>query len=260
MTNLRKVNNIDEVALIAGGASEIGVHAAVALTERGARVAIFDHDPQAVSDVIGQLQARGARAIGLVGHAHIAADVATAVKETVSQFGRITTVVISSTLRTPGEVHRLEESEWTRCIEANLTSAYLVAKNAIPHLLQGGGSFVAVSARGSVAGLQGSPAASAAMHGLVGLIKTMALDYARQGIRCNIVSCGVVDPMTENPHDGTHQNTFQLSRTPLGRAGTAMDVANLIAHLTSQEATFTSGAVQVLDGGMTAGYLNAKVD
>lgn len=152
----------------------------------------------------------------------------------------------------------MDESEWTRCIEANLTSAYLVARNTIPHLLQGGGSFVVVSTTASVAGLQGSPAASAAMHGLVGLIKAMALDYARQGIRCNIVSCGVVDRMTENPDDGTNQNTFQLSRTPLGRAGTAIDAANLIAHLTSQEATFTSGAVQVLDGGMTAGYLNAK--
>lgn len=261
-THPTKNDQVDEVALLVGGASFIARHTALALSERGARIAILDQDSQAVADAVAQLEARGARAKGLVGRPYVADEVTRAIREAASELGRLTTVVILSEEQIPGEIHRLDDAEWNRCIEINLHSAYLVAKHAIPYLVQGGGSFTALTSTASVVGLKGTAASSAAMHGLVGMIKSMALDYARQGVRCNVISCGVIDGLTQRPNGSSDDNNiaFQLSRTPVGRPGAAADVANLIAHLSSPDAAFTSGAVHTIDGGMTAGYLNRKDD
>jgi meso-butanediol dehydrogenase/(S,S)-butanediol dehydrogenase/diacetyl reductase len=141
-------------------------------------------------------------------------------------------------------------------IATNLTGTFLTARFALPHLLSGGGAFVAVS---SDAGLQGAPAYAAycaSKHGVAGLVRAMALDHGPQGVRCNAVCPGFTwTPMAERLlGDDARERSFWEGAVPLGRFGRPEEIADVIAHLSSPEAAYTNGLLYAADGGGTAGF------
>jgi NAD(P)-dependent dehydrogenase (short-subunit alcohol dehydrogenase family) len=150
--------------------------------------------------------------------------------------------------------------DWHKVIAVNLTGVFLTARHAIPVIAEsGGGSFVAMSSDAGVQGASGFGAYCASKHGVIGLVRCLALDHGPQGVRCNAVCPGFVEtPMAERIFAGTAPEEREAWRrtVPLGRFAQPEEVAASIAFLTSDEASFVNGQCYVLDGGATAGYFD----
>lgn len=195
------------------------------------------------------------------GVTRIAADltdpqqVAAAVDEARLGLGEITTVVTVAGEPSPGAVSAVGFSGWSSCVERTLTTPYLVAACTMPDLVRTRGSFVAVTSTVAIRGGMRNVAQAAASHGVVGLVKSMALDHARQGVRCNVVCTGVVEA-----DGGSAYAVREVPdlRIPARRPARPAEVAHLVAHLASERASYATGSVVVMDGGLSAGMLKEE--
>ncbi|WJF89629.1 SDR family NAD(P)-dependent oxidoreductase [Paraburkholderia bonniea] len=246
-----------ESALITGAASGIGRATALVLARRGADVALVDLDPARLQAVADEAAAFGGKVLALRASVAHSADLQAAVQRAAQAFGGLHTVVAAAGIARKGRVTEISEDEWDQVIEVNLRGVFLLARHALPHMIaSGGGSFVAVSSDAGLRGSIGYAAYSASKHAVIGLVRCLALDHAREGIRSNAVCPGFVEtPMAdelfaENPR---YDRAFYENRMPLGRLARADEVANVIAHLSSPEASYTNGMFYTVDGGTTAG-------
>ncbi|WP_174769935.1 SDR family NAD(P)-dependent oxidoreductase [Paraburkholderia hayleyella] len=246
-----------EAALITGAASGIGRASALALARRGANVALVDLDLERLQVVRDEVAACGGEVLALRASVTHSADLQAAVQEAARAFGGLHTVVAAAGIARRGRVTDIDEDEWDQVVDVNLRGVFLLARHAIGHMIEsGGGSFVAVSSDAGLRGSIGYAAYSASKHAVIGLVRCLALDYAREGIRSNAVCPGFVEtPMADelfadNPR---YDRAFYESRMPLGRLARAEEVANVIAHLSSPEASYTNGMFYTVDGGTTAG-------
>ena len=155
-----------------------------------------------------------------------------------------------------GSVLDLEPSSWQRSLDVNLTGVFNTAKAAMPSLMDGGGSFVAMSSDAGHVGAQGYSAYCAAKHGVIGLIKAMALDYGPSGVRSNAVAPSFVQtPMADRIFENDQSEMDYYAGTiPLGRFATPEEVAAAAVHLVGDDASYANGMVYRIDGGSTAGY------
>ena len=248
----------EKVVIVTGGTSGIGLATAHLLVESGARVTIAGRDPD-----------KGARAVrSLGGHAHyVRADVASAdqvaaiVDDTVARWGRLDWAVNAAALGDfrPAKAADITEEDWDQTIAADLKGVWLAMKYELPAMLRtSGGSIVNVS---SVNGLSATPMSAAycvAKHGLHGLSKTAAMEYAAQGIRINVVCPGAhLTPMLQGVFDkmspDAPDKTAALYRTliPTGRIGDPAECARAIVWLLSDAASYVTGAVLTVDGGLS---------
>jgi NAD(P)-dependent dehydrogenase (short-subunit alcohol dehydrogenase family) len=157
--------------------------------------------------------------------------------------------------------HRLHETsdrDWDELISVNLSGTFFLARQTIPWLFKrGGGSFVAISSDSGVQGAIGYGAYCASKHGVIGMIRCMALDYGPQGIRSNAVCPSFVEtPMADaifsRASPGARESYRKL--VPLQRFAQADEIAKVVAHLSSDDASYTNGSIYMVDGGATAGY------
>ena len=242
-----------KVALISGGARGQGEAEAQLFAKEGAKVVLGDILIEAGQKVAADINAQGGQATFVRLDVTQEVDWQQAVDTTVRTYGKLTILVNNAGIfRTEG-VEATSLELWNQVIAVNQTGVWLGMKYAIPALRKaGGGSIVNIS---SGAGIIGSGFA-AAYHGTKGavriLTKTAAIEYAKEGIRINSVHPGVVD--TEMIRGAMNQEGMQaVTRAhPLGRMGTAEDIAYGVLYLASDEASFVTGAELVIDGGYTA--------
>jgi meso-butanediol dehydrogenase/(S,S)-butanediol dehydrogenase/diacetyl reductase len=151
-------------------------------------------------------------------------------------------------------------NDWERIVATNLSGTFYLAKYTLPHLLGSKGTFTAISSDAGTHGAPGYGAYCATKHGVIGLIRCMALEYGRHGVRCNAVCPGFVEtPMAYRLFDKMPEAelSYYKNSVPLGRFARAEEVAAVVSHLTSSEARYTNGMLYALDGGSTAGYYSS---
>jgi len=248
-----------KVALITGGNSGIGAATARLFAAEGASVVIVGRSEASGNRVLAEIQAAGGEALWIACDVRNAAEARRAVQWTQREFGRLDILFNNAGIILRKNVLDMSEEEWDNNLDTNLKSAFLFAKYALPSMIaQHSGVIIN---NGSGWGLQGGANAAsycASKAGLVNLTRAMALDHSAQGIRINCICPGDVDtPMLD---DEAHQ--LRRARAaivadgalrPMGRIGTAEEVARSVLFLASDDSSYMTGAVLIVDGGGTAG-------
>lgn len=248
----------DKVTLITGGAKGIGRATALLFAREGAKIAIGDIDKANGSASVESIVAEGGDAMLTVGDVGLADDAAHMVAETVEHYGKIDVLMNNAAIMAHGTVVETSEELWDRVLRTNLKSVYLMCKYTIPHMLAGGsGRIVNVSSGAGITAWYGQAAYDAAKAAVVNLSRQMALDYARQGIRVNCLVPAIVDTdqlrgaIAQLP-DPTGALESMQTRVPLGRLGTAEEIAYGALFLASDESSYAVGSALILDGGYLA--------
>jgi NAD(P)-dependent dehydrogenase (short-subunit alcohol dehydrogenase family) len=244
--------------LITGGGGGIGRATALAFAREGARVAVADLKADAARETVARVNAAGGQAISLSGDMSKDADVRAMIDAVVGAYGRLDCAFNNAGIAgwhvdaSGKKTAEWSEEAFDRMIAVNLKGVWLCMRHELPQMqAQGGGAIVNT---GSIAGLVGLPTSSAyvaAKHGVIGLTKTAALEYAEANIRVNAVCPGYIrTPMTE-PSMRLRGEAI-LAQTPLKRMGNPEEIAEMVVWLCSERASYVSGAAYNVDGGWMA--------
>jgi NAD(P)-dependent dehydrogenase (short-subunit alcohol dehydrogenase family) len=244
-----------KACVVTGAGSGIGRATAQKIAEEGGRVVCVDIDGDAVEQTAADI---GAAAVGVAADVSQRAECTAFVERCVSEYGAVDVLVNNAGVNLPGVFHEVPDETIDRTIGVNVLGQIYACQAAIPHMLEkGAGSIVNIS---SVNGVVAEPYLAiyaTSKGGVVMLSRGIALDYAKQGIRCNVVCPGWVDTPINYAHAdmlGGLQQVYDTidSFQPIGRPGEPREIANVIAFLASDEASFVTGSVILADGGMTA--------
>jgi NAD(P)-dependent dehydrogenase (short-subunit alcohol dehydrogenase family) len=245
-----------KIAIVTGASAGIGRATTLAFAREGASVALSDVDVERGEKTAAEAAELGVDTMFVYADVSDAADVRELVRRTVDHFGHLDFAFNNAGIEGgQAPVGECTIENWDRTIAVNLTGVFLCMHEEIPAMLAGGGGAIVNNA--SVAGLvgfAGIPAYTASKHGIVGLTKTTALDYATNGIRVNAVCPGVIDTemITRFTH-GDQEAAKQLEQTePVGRLGTPAEIADAVVWLCSDRATFVTGQALAVDGGFVA--------
>jgi meso-butanediol dehydrogenase/(S,S)-butanediol dehydrogenase/diacetyl reductase len=250
----------DKVALITGAGSGIGRASAIRFAQEGAKVMVADVRAESAQDTANAIEKAGGTAKSVAVDVRVAAQVEKMVEETVRAFGRLDVLFNNAGVYVSKNVVETTEEDWDWVVDVCMKGVYLGCKFAIPHMLRRGGGVIINTASG--AGLEGIPSLSAynaAKGGVVIMSKGIALDFARNNIRCVSICPGVIEtPIFEHctgAPEGSSQRVWERTRNahPLGRNGKPEEVAALAAFLASDQAAFITGAAIPIDGGFSAG-------
>src|SRR3954454_10215460 len=245
-----------KVAFVTGGASGIGRAGGPAVARQGASVVVADVSDQGNQETARLIEDQGGRALAVRCDVTRADEVRAALDKTMEVFGRLDAAFNNAGIepKKPAPTADYDEDEWNRIIDIDLRGVFLCMKYEIPLILkQGGGAIVNTSSGAGVIGIKGSPAYTAAKHGVIGLTRAAPLDYAAQNLRVNAVCPGYIDtPMMGRFTGGTAEGRAKvIAEEPVGRMGTPEEIANAVLWLCSDAAGFMVGHAMVVDGGQT---------
>ncbi|MDB5215471.1 MAG: dehydrogenase, short-chain alcohol dehydrogenase like protein [Myxococcaceae bacterium] len=255
-TAITKARFEGKVAFVTGGASGIGRAAALAFADEGASVVVADVSEAGIEETARMIEQRGARALAVRCDVTRAEDIEAALDKTVSTFGRLDFAFNNAGVEPKGLTPTAEMplEEWDRIMNIDLRGVFLCMKYEIPQMLaHGGGAIVNTSSGAGVIGIKGSPAYTAAKHGVIGLTRAAALDYAAQNVRINAICPGYIDtPMMARYTGGTTEGRSKvIAEEPIGRMGRPEEIGATVAWMCSDAAAFMIGHALVVDGGQT---------
>jgi NAD(P)-dependent dehydrogenase (short-subunit alcohol dehydrogenase family) len=258
----------DKVVLITGGGTGIGAATARLCADEGAAVVITGRRQEVLERVVAEITKAGGQALAVAGSVTDEAHVRSAVKQAVGAFGRLDALINNAATRSSKyrlkpqnfsakalgqRLHETEDETWQELLMVNLGGAFRFMRAAIPYMLDGGGSIINIASIAALVGIPGAAAYSATKGGLLALSRAVAIEYAKEKIRCNCICPGVINtPATAGAIQDPAMAAFLLSFCPIGRIGAPQDVAYLIVYLVSDEASWVTGNVFPIDGGFTA--------
>ena len=244
-----------KVALVTGGNSGIGKATAIMFAKEGAKVVITARRVPEGKQTVEEIRKAGGEAIFVKTDVSVEAEVEAMVSKTVEAYGRLDCAFNNAGVGSAGGlIHESTSDEWDYVNDINLKGVWLCMKYEIAQMLeQGGGAIVNTASVAGLVGLRNGSAYVAAKHGVVGLTRTAALEYAQQGIRVNAVCPGYIEtPMTEGLRSDPERLASVIAREPIGRIGTPQEIAESVLWLCSDAASFVTGHAMAVDGGYVA--------
>jgi NAD(P)-dependent dehydrogenase (short-subunit alcohol dehydrogenase family) len=254
---MRRLEN--KVAWISGANSGIGEAAARLFAREGAKVALIGRRVALSRRVAAELAAEGGEALAVACDVSRERQVRDSIRATVRRFGGLDILVNNAGVVDVRPLHQCSERQWDRVMDVNVKSVFFAVKHAMPHLRRSGrGCVVNVGSISSFVGQALTPVYTASKHAVVGLTKSIALDYAAEGVRCNCVCPGITDTPMLREHlnaqpDPEAALAARLRRVPMGVALTPADAARSILFFSCDDSSGITGATLVID----AGYLAA---
>ena len=243
-----------KVAVITGGNAGIGEAVAKRFALEGASVVVTGRRQQELDRVVKIVRQSNGRALAVAGSVTDEAHAQDVVQKTIDSFGRIDVLVNNAGIGDFGKrLHEIDDATWDKIFDINLTGVFRMTRAIVPQMLtQRCGSIVNISSVASVVGIPGLSAYSASKGGLDALTRAVAIDYAKDGIRCNVVNPALIDtpmaaPLMVNPE----MLQSILTQYAIRRAGTPEEVASMVLYLASDEAIWVTGGTFMIDGGMT---------
>jgi NAD(P)-dependent dehydrogenase (short-subunit alcohol dehydrogenase family) len=231
---------------------------ALLFAEEGARTVVADVDEKAAKETVARVEGVGGEALAVVGDVSVEDDVARMIDEGVRRFGALHVLDNNAGVLWKDRDRSVLETDgrwWDRVMAINLKSVFWVTKHGIPHLQRaGGGSIIMMGSVSALAGFtRAQDAYTAAKGALISLTKSLAIQFAKDRIRCNIIHPGIVDTPLQAPYlDEAVRKEFETG-IPLGRIAQPREIAQVALFLASDESSYMTGAELVVDGGFTAG-------
>jgi NAD(P)-dependent dehydrogenase (short-subunit alcohol dehydrogenase family) len=246
-----------KVALITGSGMGMGREASVLFAAEGARIVVCDINEQAARETVALVEKAGGKALAAVGDVALEADVKRMVDEGVCAFGALHVLYNNAGVLWKDKdrsVLETDGAQWDRVMAINLKSVFWVTKHGIPHLrAAGGGSIILVGSVSALAGFtRAQDAYTAAKGALISLNKSLAIQFARDNIRSNVIHPGIVETPLQAPYLTDELRAEFKTGIPLGRIGQPRDIANAALFLASDESAFMTGAEMIVDGGFMA--------
>ncbi|TDP00641.1 SDR family NAD(P)-dependent oxidoreductase [Flavobacterium sp. 245] len=244
----------NKVAFVSGGGSGIGRAVAEAYAQEGAKVVLSDINVEHGEETVKIIKDSGGEAFFVKGDSSSASDNKHMVEVAVSKYGRLDIACNNAGMGGPAKpTGEYEPDAWDRVIALNLSGVFYACRYQLEQMEKnGGGSIVNIASIHGQVAAPNSPAYTASKHGVVGLTKNIAAEYALKNIRCNAVGPGYIetallkDNLTDNMMDAV------AAKAPMNRLGTAKEVADLVVFLSSEKSSFTTGSYIIADGGYTA--------
>ncbi len=239
-------------AVVTGAGRGFGASVAEMFAREGARVVASDVDGTSAHGTARRIVKAGGEAVGFQADVTSAADAEHLAQTAVERFGGLDVLVNNAGIASAGSVCDVTPEEWDRVMAINLKGSYLCSRYAVRHMARsGGGSIVCIASASGVIGQRAQVAYNVSKHAVIGLVRCMALDHAADGIRVNAVCPGTMrTPMLDALSAG--QLAALEAMHPLGRLGDPAEIAQAVLHLAGDESSFTTGAVFLVDGGLTA--------
>jgi len=254
--NLGRLQN--RVAIITGGARGIGKATAIKMVQEGASITLLDILAKEVSQTAKELQAMGGKAMGINVNVANKAEVGKAVEQTLSQFGKVDILVNNAGLVKPALLEDVQDGDWDEVVNVNLKGTFFCTRAVLPFMKKARyGKIINISSRASL-GKEVRTVYGATKAALIGVTRTWALELARHNINVNAIGPGPIATelfTAANPMDSPRTKAI-MNGIPLKRIGQPEDVANLVSFLASEEASFITGQVIFICGGLTVGLVH----
>ncbi len=242
---------MSRVALVTGGGRGIGRAISLALAQSGHAVGVnYAANATAAAEVVDLITTSGGEAVALAGNVGVSADVHRVFEEVTEALGPVDVLVNNAGITRDGLLLRMGEDEWNDVLQTNLSSVYLCTKAAMRSMVRGKwGRIISVSSVSGIAGNPGQANYAASKAGIIGFTKSIAKEVGARGITANVVAPGfIATDMTAALGDGVE--TAASSASAIGRMGTPEEVAAAIDFLASDAASYITGQVLVVDGGL----------
>ena len=243
-----------KIAVITGGNAGIGEAIAKVFAREAASVVITGRRQGELDRVVSDIVKEKGKVFAVAGSVTDESHVQETVRRTIQQFGRLDILINNAGVGDFGRrLHEIDDATWAHVLDVNLSGVFRMTRAALPQMLkQGKGAIVNISSVASLVGLPTLPVYAASKGALDAMTRALAVDYAKEGIRCNVVNPGLIDtPMAAPLMSNPEQLDPILSHYPIRRAGKPEEVAHMVLYLASDEAAWVTGGTFSIDGGMT---------
>lgn len=243
-----------KVAVVSGAGSGIGRAVALAYAKEGAKVVVADINAAHGEETVSIIKKSGGEAFFTEADSSTASGNKKLVEAVVAQYGRLDIACNNAGMGGPAKpTGEYEPEEWDRVIALNLSGVFYACRYEIEQMLKnGGGSIVNIASIHGTVAAPNSPAYTASKHGVVGLTKNIAAEYAQKNVRCNAVGPGYIETPLLSANLDKAATAAVAAKSPMNRLGTPAEIADLVVFLSSDKSSFTTGSYIIADGGYTA--------